>query len=221
MSDNNSPVRTRIALVLDRSGSMESIREAARGAFNEAISRVQSDAEAGMATGIHTTLSVATFNDRIEDVLLNAPADRMSPLATEDYQPSGMTALFDAIGHSIDVLDKAGPLEQADAALVIVISDGQENASRHVRQADLVERMQTLEKTGQWTFSFLMANVDIKDLSKRMGTERSNYAVWRSDQAGAEMVARELSSSIGSYMKGRTMGRRQKKEFFGEGTGSS
>jgi Mg-chelatase subunit ChlD len=214
MNDN----RTRIALVLDRSGSMETIREPARGAFNEAISRVRTDADAGLAQGLQTTLSVVMFNNQIEDVLVNASPDSIKTLGPDDYQPGGSTALLDAIGHSIDMLEEAGPLGEQDAALVMVISDGHENSSQKVSQADLVERMQTLEATEQWTFSFMMANVDITDLSKKMGTDKSNYASWVSDASGTGAVAQRLSRSVGSYMRERTMGRRQKKEFFKDET---
>ena len=61
------------------------------------------------------------------------------------------------LAESLDVLEQPGPLGKQDAALVIVISDGHENSSKRVTQADLVERMQKLEATDQWTFSFLMA----------------------------------------------------------------
>jgi uncharacterized protein YegL len=210
----NPKARTRIALVLDRSGSMAAIQEPAREAFNEAIQRVRSDAADGASDGMETTLSVVTFNHEIGDVLLNAPVDKARELGPEDYQPDGMTALFDAAGHAIDVLEKAGPLDEQDAALVIVISDGMENSSRRVSQKDLVERMQKLEATEQWTFSFLMANVDIKDLSRRMRTERSNYAAWSADADGAVAMKENLSYGVGSYMEDRKMGLRQKKEFF-------
>jgi Mg-chelatase subunit ChlD len=218
MSNNNgnSTSRTRIALVLDRSGSMSSIQEPARDAFNEAISRVQSDAANGAGAGMQTTLSVVTFNHQIEDVLLNAAVDKVRPLGRTDYQPDGMTALFDATGHAIDVLDKAGPLGKRDAALVIVISDGHENASQRVSQKDLVERMQKLEATEQWTFSFLMANVDITKLSDQMGTEASNYAAWDADAAGAVDMKAKLAKGVSDYMVDRRVGVRSKKEFFEE-----
>lgn len=201
---------TRIALVLDRSGSMESIREQARDAFNEALQRIKSDA----AAGGHTTLTVVAFNQALQDLALNAPVAQVKPLGPGDYQPDGMTALFDGAGRAIDVLQGAGALGADDAALVIVISDGHENSSQKVTQKDLVERMQALEATGQWTFSFLCANVDIRNLSRQLGTESSNYAAWQATPMGAVAMKEQLGGSVQAYMADRRTGLRQKKAFF-------
>jgi uncharacterized protein YegL len=214
-NDTSTPVRgTRIALVLDRSGSMNAIREQALETFNEAIDRIRSDAARAAKTGLDTTLSVVTFNHELADAMVNAPAGSAPRLHPREYQPGGMTALNDAVGRGIDLIEEAGPLGEADAALVIVISDGMENSSRKVSQADLVERMQALEGTEKWTFSFLMANVDIRDLSRRLRTERSNYASWRADEAGARVARDVARDSVGDYMEDRLAGIQQKKEFF-------
>jgi len=210
----NHTASTRIALVLDRSGSMASIREAARDAFNEAISRVQIDAAQNASSGMETTLSVVTFNHEVDDKLVNAPVRKARMLGHDDYRPGGSTALLDATAHAIDLIERAGPLGARDGALVIVISDGHENASTQVSQSDLVERMQKLEGTEQWTFSFLMANVDITDLSRQLRTEASNYAAWNASAAGAHAMKEDLAVGMSDYMVDRRAGMRSKKEFF-------
>lgn len=205
---------TRIALVLDRSGSMMKIREAARDAFNEAIERVRSDAQAASQSDLKTTLSIVRFNQNVDDVLVNAPVEEVRWLRSDEYQPDGMTALLDAISHAIDGLERAGPMGERDAALVIVISDGLENSSRTVTRERLVERMQALEATEQWTFSFLMANVDITDLSVQLGTERSNYADWKPTASGVADMGNMLSKGMERYLRYRRSGGRSEKEFF-------
>ena len=143
---------TRIALVLDRSGSMNIIQEQAREAFNEAVDRVIEEAAKGSGK---VTLSLVTFNDEVEEILVNKSTKKVRKLRDRDYVPSGMTALLDAVDRSIDLLQKPGKLGKADGALVIVVTDGHENSSRKTTQADLVERMQKLEGTDQWTFTFM------------------------------------------------------------------
>ncbi len=202
---------TRIALVLDRSGSMASIQEPAREAFNDAVDRVRS--EAGKGRG-DVTLTLTTFNEELRDILVNKPADRVRKLRRQDYRPGGCTALFDAVGHAIDLLDKPGPLGSADGALVIVISDGHENASTRVSQADLVERIQKLEATDQWTFSFMCANVDITDLSRNLGVHASNAAAWQSSAAGTAHMGKKVSDSLSDYMADRRAGITGKKDFW-------
>ncbi|HJO04174.1 MAG TPA: vWA domain-containing protein [Acidobacteriota bacterium] len=202
---------TRIALVLDRSGSMANIQEPAREAFNEAVDRVRSEAAKGSGD---VTLSLITFNEELRDLLVNKPADRVRKLRRHDYRPGGCTALFDAVDHAIDLLVKPGPLGSADGALVIVISDGQENASTQVSQADLVERIQKLEATDQWTFSFMCANVDITDLSRNLGVDASNAAAWQPSAAGTKHMGKKVSDATSSYMADRREGRTAKKDFW-------
>ena len=161
-----------------------------------------------------TTLSVVRFNQNVEDVLVNAPVEGVRWLRAEDYQPDGMTALLDGVSHAIDGIEKRGPLGASDAALVIVISDGLENSSQNVTREQLVERMQALEATEQWTFSFLMANVDITDLSVQLGTERSNYADWKATESGVAEMGSMLSKGMDRYLRYRRSGGRSEKDFF-------
>jgi uncharacterized protein YegL len=205
---------TRIALVLDRSGSMQGIRSEALATFNEAIDRVRADAHKGAQAGLDTTLSVVVFNQDVKDALVNVAAAEVRRLRSDEYVPAGMTALYDGVGRAIDLLEDGGPMGEADASLVIVISDGHENSSRRVTQSDLVERMQALESTEQWTFSFLMANVDVTDLSRQMRTEASNFDAWDASPDGMKVCRDALRTGVGEYLEDRTMGVRQKKDFF-------
>ena len=74
---------TRIALVLDRSGSMARVREQARDAFNEAVERVRTEAAKGSGD---VTLSLVVFNDEVRNILVNEPAGRVRKL--EGLKPS-------------------------------------------------------------------------------------------------------------------------------------
>jgi len=202
---------TRIALILDRSGSMARVREQARDAFNEAVDRVRTEAAKGAGD---VTLSLVVFNNEVRSILANEPARRVRKLGPDDYVPGGATALFDAVSRGIDLLEQPGELGARDGALVIVISDGQENASRQVTQADLVERMQTLEATDQWTFTFMCANVDIRDLRRNLRVPHANVAAWDQTAQGTARMAQDLTKGVSDYMADRRAGIRSKKDFW-------
>lgn len=202
---------TRIGLVLDRSGSMARVREQARDAFNEAVDRVRTEALKGSGD---VTLSLVVFNHEVRDILVNEPARRVRKLGPDDYVPNGSTALFDAVGRSIDLLERPGKLGTNDGALVIVISDGMENASQHVSQTDLVERMQKLETTEQWTFTFMCANVDIRDLTRNLRVPHANVAAWDQTAQGTARMAQDLTKGVSDYMADRRAGIRSKKDFW-------
>jgi len=139
-------------------------------------------------------------------------------LGPDDYVPGGMTALYDAVGHSIDLLERPGELGTKDGALVIVISDGLENVSKHVTQANLVERMQKLEATEQWTFTFMCANVDIRDLTRTFRVPHANVAAWDQTAGGTVRMAHDVIKGVSHYMADRREGKRAKKDFWKEET---
>lgn len=195
---------TRVALVLDRSSSMRSIREGARSAFNECIDRVAEEA----ARGAGATLTLVTFNQEVKVHLENVPASKARKLEPEDYIPAGSTALFDAVAQAIVTLQEAGPLGPADAALVLVVTDGEENSSREITQKHLARSMNKLEKTGAWTFSFLCANVDIRDLSNRLGLDRSAMMSWNASESGVRHMGQDMLGGVDNYLSARRVGRR-------------
>ena len=191
---------------------MQSIREEARHSFNEAIDRVAQEA----AKGGGATLTLVTFNHEVNTLLENAPAARANKLQPPDYKPDGMTALFDAVGQAIDVVNQPGPLGENDAALVIVVTDGHENSSKKVSQEQLVERMQFLEKTGAWTFTFMCANVDITDLSRSLGLAQDAMASWTGTKKGVAAMESDMLMGVSDYFAARSEGLRSTKDFWYE-----
>ncbi len=86
---------THITLVLDRSGSMESMRGDAIGGFNTFLKDQQA------APGI-ASLTLVQFDDRYEKPYEFAPLPSVEPLTEKTFVPRGSTALLDAVGQAID-----------------------------------------------------------------------------------------------------------------------
>lgn len=115
--------------LLDSSGSMESVLEDTIGGFN---SFVRSQVPLG------GTLSFYTFSDRCKCEYRNVPIEDVKPLTHETYIPGGSTALYDAMGKVLtdngEPLDNDADLERDNgeplATTLVVLTDGQENASR-------------------------------------------------------------------------------------------
>jgi hypothetical protein len=101
--------------LLDSSGSMEAVLEDTIGGFN---SFVRSQVSLG------GTLTLYTFSNTCTCVYRDTPIEEVEPLTCEKYVPGGSTALYDALGR---VLTENEPL---DGALLVVLTDGQENSSR-------------------------------------------------------------------------------------------
>ena len=164
-------------IVLDRSGSMESLRELAVNSLNEQIQAAKS------ADGNYQKfITVLPFSTVVDDLLLATAEARLVPdqyFSLRDYQPSGMTAFYDAVGAAIRMMENY----DVDGAsfLFLLISDGQENASVNFTKDLLKEMIQSKQDKGNWTFTFQGANIrkqDILDLGIPEGNIHASEATW-------------------------------------------
>ena len=85
---------TQIVIVLDRSGSMEVVREATIESFNQFM--IKQKALPGEAS-----VYFVQFNTQCQ-VLFDKPIADAPTLSYLTYQPNGGTALYDAVGYTID-----------------------------------------------------------------------------------------------------------------------
>jgi hypothetical protein len=118
---------TEIAVILDRSGSMESIANDAIGGFNAFVdSQRRQPGEARM--------SLVLFDDRYEVPIKSQPLAKVPLLTRQTFVPRGSTALLDAIGRTIKRMTDAFAARPAanrpDTIIVAILTDGEENASR-------------------------------------------------------------------------------------------
>jgi Mg-chelatase subunit ChlD len=131
-----------LIFLLDRSGSMESCRDDTIGGFNSFV-------KDQVAVGGRLTL--IQFDHEIETTFSDMELKNVKPLTTESFKPRGSTALLDAIGTTIKT--KTG------TPLVIILTDGHENASTKFTKSHIKDLVEQKTKDG-WTFMYLGANQD-------------------------------------------------------------
>lgn len=214
-----SPKKTYIALVVDRSGSMNSIREEAFTAINEQIEQIKANAH---LTG-ETFVSYVQFDGVVETVFDKRPVSELSKITWDQYTPRGSTAIRDAIGLTVNTL-KNGVEETADTAyLVVLISDGEENASREFSPATIKTVMDALRETKKWTFSYMLSGRTVEqmqDFSTQFSVPTANMASFTPDSAGVKNASMRMASSISSYSTLRSSGATSSDNFYnGTGTG--
>jgi len=167
-----------VALVLDMSGSMGSIRSAAVEGANTYIKDLQDDEDAA-----HTFMTLVIFDHLYEVWAEDKPVKEIEFFG-DRYQPRGSTALYDAIAKTIGLLDNAMVGERADEkALVVILTDGFENASVEYRGEEgrmrLAALVEAYEKRGNWTFVYLGANdYNVKTTARAMGMSAGNAAYY-------------------------------------------
>ena len=121
-----APEATLISVILDRSGSMRSVCEPTISGFNEFLRTQQRQHDGGGAL-----MSLTQFDDRYEVNFVGEPIENVPELDTHSYVPRGWTALFDAIGrtiHEVEAWMRAHGWHYR--VLVLIVTDGQENASK-------------------------------------------------------------------------------------------
>lgn len=204
-------------IILDESGSMDSVRESALEGANETILAIDSTYQEHPEQA--QFLSFVSFSDRGRErfhVLIdNKPISEVKQLTTEDYRPDGTTPLWDAMGYALTKLEKE--VAEEDLVLVTIITDGYENASRKYDGASIKTIVDRLSEKG-WTFAYIGANQDAIEVAGHMGIE--NAMNFKSDKEGTrEMWQRERRSRVMYYERSRRYGtakERLKKGYFNE-----
>lgn len=207
--------RTHVAIVLDCSGSMQACRAETIAGFNEQVQAIRKSAhQEGEESGTFVTLVV--FNDGVQFVHFAQPAETLSEIGPEEYQPDSLTAMLDAIGSTLVRFERE--VDDGDDVnyLVITISDGEENASKEHSYESVARMIRSRQKTGRWTFSYMGANQDLSELSSRLHIPKSNTAAYRSSPHGTAISFVSLSKSVVSYLQDRSAGRRARDRFFGK-----
>ena len=159
--------RTHIALLLDSSGSMQSIREDARGSYNAYLEEQQKEM-ADEAFWSLTLFGGALVERRYEDV----PIAEMLPMEQSDYMPNGNTPLYDAMGQTMVTLEPR--VEEGDRALLVVITDGRENSSIEWSHEAVEKKVNELTDLGNWTIVYLASTPDAVEIGRSLGVLQAN-----------------------------------------------
>jgi Mg-chelatase subunit ChlD len=193
---NNMNQKIYNLIILDASGSMYSIRNEAIAGVVETIQTIRVAQEENEEQ--EQLFSLVVFNGkRIATVYDRMPITKVSDFNEKDYQPTDNTPLYDAMGDSITNLQRY--IDEEENALVTIITDGYENASRewnHQRVFQLVEDL----KKKNWLFTYIGANQDALAVARDMGIDHSmNFT---SDAKGTKaMFMKEKRSRKAFYDK--------------------
>jgi hypothetical protein len=153
---------------------------------------------------METLVTLIEFDDKVKPpVFENVPCDEAKDLG--DYWLGGMTALYDAIGKGIQIVREKMDEDQREnkAALVIIQTDGMENASEEFSRVQLLDDIKILEETKLWTFVFLGENID-EELTSNMSA--GNITAMANTVADYTLNANKLSDGLGKYYTMRKRG---------------
>ncbi len=193
--------------LLDRSGSMSSLHGAVVDGFNEFLSGQKAKAGAALR------LTVVQFDDQDPHEVVVGPVDLhdVGPLKPEQFQPRGMTPLYDAVGRLIaaaehEVATRAEWGLPAEDVVVVIFTDGLENASREWDQRRVFDRIRAKQAEG-WTFVFLGANQDSYATTRHVGVAATHTSNFAASPVGVKAAWGSVDRSVASYRTKSTRAR--------------
>ncbi len=193
---------THITVILDRTGSMESIRDDTIGGFNAFLAAQK--AEPGEAT---LTLVQFDSQDPFEVIHSFAPLDAIPELTRKVFVPRAATPLLDALGRGINDTEQriaALPEEARPSQVVIaVITDGEENASQEFRKDQVEKLIRARTEQDDWQFVFLSADLASIGDAMDLGIARGSCFAFQQDAAGTANAWSALSGGVSDYRAAR------------------
>lgn len=183
---------TRIGFILDRSGSMRTIKNVTISGFNEWLTEQRKVEGACLFT-------LTLFDTALNTPIKNVPIERVADLDGKKYDPEngGMTALYDAIALCTRALE--ADLAEGDRALVVTLTDGHENASKEFGREQIKQMIEEREAKGNWTFTYLSASPTAFEDARRIGTQIGNIAHFDATQEGTSTAFRSASRATSTY----------------------
>lgn len=178
---------TEIVCVIDRSGSMESIKTDAIGGFNNFLKEQQN--EPGEAT-----MTIMLFDDKFEFLCQGKPVKEVEPLSDKTFVPRGSTALLDAIGETITSLNERNP----EKAIIMILTDGHENASR-IYNKGKIKQMIDACKENKWFVAYLSADAEAFDDAQSVGIGHAQTMSFTPNQQGAHVSMMSCSYAASDY----------------------
>jgi hypothetical protein len=182
--------RTFLNLIVDESGSMWGIKAATIDGVNTYLDGLR-DAKRTYVTltKFNTSKNVLYAMEKVKD------APRLNAL---NYLPSGGTSLYDAIGACVKAMGKE--VKKGDRVLTLIVTDGAENASKEYSKADCKTLITSLEAQGNWTFTFLGANLDVAKEVDAIGISVGNSFAYQATESGTRSAFTKMSADTNTYL---------------------
>lgn len=147
-------------IILDESGSMDSIKNSIIQGFNEIVQTVK-----GIALQFpeqEHLISLVSFNGLGQKVLhFTEPVEKLEQIDTSRYQPDASTPLYDAMGFSFVKLKQVLENVKEYNVLVTIMTDGEENASKEFSGLTIKKMIEEL-KQNNWTFTYIGTDHDVE-----------------------------------------------------------
>ena len=201
--------KTLYHFVLDKSGSMHDCIETTIAGFNkqlETIRQIQSEFPEQ-----EFVASLTIFDNAVETIFSQVGIGEFQALNYSNYKPNGSTALLDAIGISINeirIMNETKIISDEMSVVMVILTDGMENASRQFSYHQIAATIKSLEETDKWTFTFLGADIDAMHTSKMLNIREENVISF--NKGDMDTMMNDVSEGMRYYSHSKHEGKTKK-----------
>ncbi len=181
-----------ISFIQDRSGSMATVWEETLSGFKTYIKDMQADQQKD--NEVEYLFTLTTFDTTIETPYLGVPIDKVDGDELKKHGPRAATALYDAVGKTLQAIDDDKNLT-FEKAIVVIVTDGQENSSREYSKTALHAAIDDRIKRGNWTFTYLGTQPETWDDASSLGMGVGASATYNAANAGATYATMATASA--------------------------
>lgn len=190
-----------VTIILDRSGSMQIIREDTIGGVNRFY-----DDQRKQPGSLLVTLVQFDDQNPYEVVHNCVPVSSVPPLSQETFVPRGSTPLYDAVGRGIvstgERLAKMAEHDRPEHVIFVIVTDGQENASREYTAQRVKELIDQQTDSYKWSFVFLGANQDAVLSAQKIGIAKNSSLTYAANSVGTASAYAAMSRNMSNLRAG-------------------
>jgi hypothetical protein len=187
--------RTLIAFLLDRSGSMQSIKSDVIGGFDAFM------AEQRAGDG-ECLVTLAQFDNEYEVVYHALPLGDVPPLA---LHPRNSTALLDSMGKLITdtaaEIDALSDDDKPGSVIIAIMTDGLENSSTEWTRLSIKSLVEQQTNESGWEFLYMGADQDAVEIGKDLGVKAEQAVTYSRGKSREAMAA--MSGNVRGYRNAR------------------
>jgi hypothetical protein len=192
----------KIINIIDKSGSMKSMIDTAINGFNEFL--IEQKSVEGKVL-----VSTILFNSQYQPLYEDLDIQNCQFLDKNNYIPSSMTSLYDAIGKTINnEIDKLGNIpteERPEKTLCVILTDGFENSSKSFNKSQIKKLIGEMREDFKWEFIFLSADENASLTAETLGVSRGNSYAFVNNADGLNSAYSAVSFASTKYRNSKSV----------------
>jgi uncharacterized protein YegL len=199
--------RVELVFVVDKSGSMEGLEKDTIGGFNSMLKKQKE------TKGAETFVTTVLFDTNYNVIHDRAPLETVNNLTSKEYFAGGCTALLDAVGTTINRLERVpGIYDGGNRVLFVIITDGYENSSKEYTRTQVKDMITKQKKEHDWEFMYLGANIDAVKEAGNIGINSNRAVTYSNDQKGVQTNYKVLNRIVGDVRSNEQISDEWKKD---------